>query len=1247
MSPPNQPRQSLSAQLAPDYHDFVSDVSSNSNRPLSTVSSAGGQTKTIPSSTMSSTNRFLDAVDAVTGRNKQEQARARRANQPSFSGSAFTSDNDNDAEEDDQVDDDEQQELLKHRSSSSDNQGTPGANNSDGNDDDDNNNSGQTPTPRLPPLSKSQVNVPDPSRPAYKLGAPLSSKPPRAPSSSPLPKTKKLSSQEQSPTTTITAADPSDYDHHLPNETSSLLGNNNGIRPRNPQGNGNGHGQQERWTNEGSRRRTPRYNGSAVDPDQQDGDGDGLDNTSETDSLRRPSRARSLSPNMESRRGNRGRVIFRNYPSSGRGRSNGNNNANRALQNLRRSSMANINLVKEKLLTRRSGFYDDAKEALVKENNGIRIWYHNYTTIDWIHDFVKERVRLRHLRSIGGIRGMLKNRADSLKGWVLVLLTGVITACLAAFIDVSSWWLGDLRMGYCTTNFWWSQYFCCWGAAATDAGSCPEWVSWSEALSSDKVILGLSRDTFDWIVYCCFGVLFAGICVVMVTSDGTVSQQRSHGSTKRRNGPSGSGHMPRSASRTSMETVLNSSQPKKIAYFGAGSGIPEVKTILGGFVIRGFLGFRTLMIKLIGLPLMVASGLNMGKQGPLVHIACCVANIVCRIFDKYNRNDGKRREILSAAAASGVAVAFGAPIGGVLFSLEEVSYYFPSKTMWRTYFCALISAVVLKMINPYRVGKTVLFQVTYDRDWHLFESVPFFFISVFGGVYGALFSQFHMNYSRFRSRTWIGRHPVQEVLIVTLLTCAIQWLNPWTRVNLLQLLTNLYSECTPENNLNGMCATNIDQIYPIFLVLAQVFVMKVALNFITFGVKVPGGIFIPTMVAGAVFGRMVGLGVQWLIVKYPEHQVFAVCEGDSMDCVIPGLYAMIGAAACLSGVTRMTVSLVVIMFELTGAMTYSLPIMMAVMMGKFVGDAFSPDAFFNKLIDLNEHPYLDNKKDYNTFGTAADIADRYLETIDVNAVNDVDSLRRKVEILAASGYSDGGLPIVDRGILVGYIASNELGHALDLAEQKHPDCICVFRNRASSNIPATEIITSLNGLEAQVGMVSSPTQEAPYSSDYVAHRQPIRMPEDSSQDWIQPPSGRGGIDYDNDMQGYDRPIRDSRYLDRHGNKMHPDDDDASLLLPDGSRRPHPRRYSSTGTSDLLRDPTRTMDFTPFTDQAPLSVSLFSSMDLVMELFIKLGIKYVCVVKAGEHYGMIHKKRLLSFLKENDEKQKRHVRRNCC
>lgn len=334
-----------------------------------------------------------------------------------------------------------------------------------------------------------------------------------------------------------------------------------------------------------------------------------------------------------------------------------------------------------------------------------------------------------------------------------------------------------------------------------------------------------------------------------------------------------------------------------------------------------------------------------------------------------------------------------------------------------------------------------------------------------------------------------------------------------------------------------------------------------------------------------------------------------------MDCVIPGLYAMIGAAACLAGVTRMTVSLVVIMFELTGAMTYSLPIMMAIMIGKFVGDAFSPDAFFNKLISLNEHPYLDSKKDYNTFGTAADIADQYLETIDVNELNDVESLRRKVEILTISGYSDGGLPIVDRGVLVGYIASNELRHALDLAEQKHPDCVCIFRNRATSNVPVTEIITSLNGLEAGTGTggsdlaastgynyTTSPTTMED-ASNPVRQRSRFRLPEEQG---LQHEShSRDGIDYDNDMQGHGQPIRyvaptsqskDSLnkilWSDSKSNKSQDtsiaqagDDDFSELGYPHGSRRfANSSGRISTGTTDLLRDPAHTMDFTPFTDQ---------------------------------------------------------------
>lgn len=78
--------------------------------------------------------------------------------------------------------------------------------------------------------------------------------------------------------------------------------------------------------------------------------------------------------------------------------------------------------------------------------------------------------------------------------------------------------------------------------------------------------------------------------------------------------------------------------------------------------------------------------------------------------------------------------------------------------------------------------------------------------------------------------------------------------------------------------------------------------MKGALAIVTFGIKLPAGIFVPTLGVGACFGRIVGIGIQYLQFKHPNLRMFAACNGD-MNCVIPGLYAMVGAAATLSGVT--------------------------------------------------------------------------------------------------------------------------------------------------------------------------------------------------------------------------------------------------------------------------------------------------------------------------------------------------------
>lgn len=66
---------------------------------------------------------------------------------------------------------------------------------------------------------------------------------------------------------------------------------------------------------------------------------------------------------------------------------------------------------------------------------------------------------------------------------------------------------------------------------------------------------------------------------------------------------------------------------------------------MSGFIIRGYLGKWTLLIKSVGMMLAVSAGLSLGKEGPFVHVACCCGNIFSYLFPKYGRNEAKKREV--------------------------------------------------------------------------------------------------------------------------------------------------------------------------------------------------------------------------------------------------------------------------------------------------------------------------------------------------------------------------------------------------------------------------------------------------------------------------------------------------------------------------------------------------------------------------------------------------------------------------
>ena len=290
----------------------------------------------------------------------------------------------------------------------------------------------------------------------------------------------------------------------------------------------------------------------------------------------------------------------------------------------------------------------------------------------------------------------------------------------------------------------------------------------------------------------------------------------------------------------STPTPQDSTPPPMVYYSAAGSGVAEVRVILSGFVLHGFLGLKTLVVKTVALTLSVASGLSVGKEGPFVHIATCVGNIACRLFSKYDGNDAKRREVLSAAAAAGVTVAFGAPLGGVLFGLEEVAYFFPAKTLFRTFFCCITAALTLKFLNPYGTHKVVMFQVRYLMDWEFFELASFILVGVLGGVAGALFIKASQHWAKsFRRIPVIKAHPLLEVVLVSLVTGLLGYWNPLTKLPVAKLLYNLAAPCDGrDNNLAdlGLCPSTVNDIPPILITLSTAFLIKGLLTIIAFGI---------------------------------------------------------------------------------------------------------------------------------------------------------------------------------------------------------------------------------------------------------------------------------------------------------------------------------------------------------------------------------------------------------------------------
>lgn len=588
--------------------------------------------------------------------------------------------------------------------------------------------------------------------------------------------------------------------------------------------------------------------------------------------------------------------------------------------------------------------------------------FESFTTIDWMDDELEEhRQRLLKKRSVVTLKDAL---IQSTRTWLVLTAMGIMIGVIAASLNIITGWLAWLRLGHCLSNFYLSRGFCCWNR---DEDLCLAWKPW------------LNFSLVRYVAYVCWLALFSWVAAVLV---------------------------------------------KKYAPAAAGSGISEIKCIVSGFVMKGFLGWWTLAIKSLGLPLAIASGLSLGKEGPSVHYAVAVGNSVAKLFHNYRQSASKAREFLTATSAAGVAVAFGSPMGGVLFSMEEIAGVFQLLTLWKSYICALIAVATLAALNPFRTGQLVLFEVTYDTTWHYFELPLYALLGVFGGVYGIIVSRLNKRVAGFRKK-YLVNYAVREVVTLAVFTASICYFNQFLRLDMTEVMQELFSECLPSLE-SELCDPKSSK-RKLFMSLIFATAMRMILTIVTYGCKVPAGIFVPSMAAGATFGRAVGIVIHKLHQAYPDLLIFATCPAEG-KCIIPGTYAFIGAGAALSGITHLTVTVAIIMFELTGAVRYIIPTMIAVAVTKIINDKWGQGGIADQMIVFNGLPYIDPKEE---FAFNATVGAAMSSVTVVFTCEDEYSMAEVRRILSATSFR--GYPVVqseENPQIVGYVSRSDLEHVL-------------------------------------------------------------------------------------------------------------------------------------------------------------------------------------------------------------------------
>lgn len=112
---------------------------------------------------------------------------------------------------------------------------------------------------------------------------------------------------------------------------------------------------------------------------------------------------------------------------------------------------------------------------------------------DWVQDAAREQARRKSRRKKhAGLfdsgqldwRHRVRESYDAAQGWIVVTIIGAAIGLNAAFLNIVTEWLADIKLGYCTTAFYLNENFCCMG----EDNGCADWHRWTPIAPVNYII---------------------------------------------------------------------------------------------------------------------------------------------------------------------------------------------------------------------------------------------------------------------------------------------------------------------------------------------------------------------------------------------------------------------------------------------------------------------------------------------------------------------------------------------------------------------------------------------------------------------------------------------------------------------------------------------------------------------------------------------------------------------------------------